>query len=276
MKKNSLKYSLSFLLILVGNVMVFSQSELPVDAANTSSDTLQWIWSNIVFLLGIIVLIGGVAAFFRVSMVLVEVERLHVMRDAGLLTAETISTTPKESFWSRLNKRAWKLKPIEEEKNIMLDHDYDGIHELDNHLPPWWVALFYGCIVVGVAYFCYYHVFDYGLSSREEYAQEMIDGQLAVDKFLASQKNRVDESNVTFLTEVPALEEGKKIFTTSCVACHGTLGEGTIGPNLTDEYWLHGGDIKEVFATIKYGVSGKGMQAWQDQLRPLEMQKVAS
>lgn len=276
MKKNILKYSLSFLLLFLGNVLLFSQPELSANATNSSSNALQWIWSNIVFLMGIAVIIGAVVAFFRVSMVLVEVERLHVMRDAGILTPEAISTMPKESFWERLNKKAWRLKPMSEEKDIMLDHDYDGIHELDNHLPPWWIALFYAGIFAGVGYYGYFHLFNYGLSSAEEYQQEMVEGQLAVEKYLANQKNRVDESNVIVLAEAAALGAGKKIFTSNCVACHGALGEGTIGPNLTDEYWLHGGDIKEVFATIKYGVSGKGMQAWNDLLSPVEMQQVAS
>jgi len=254
------------------NTTLFAQGEMTSITSDASTSTLKWVWNNLVLVIGLSVIIGAILAFFRLAFSILEVEKLAAMKEAGI----EIQKIVREPFLKRFNKKAWNLTPIEQEKDIMLDHDYDGIKELDNHLPPWWVAMFYGCIVIGVVYFSYYHIFNYGDSQIEQYEKEMENGDRAVAEYLSKQKNRVDESNVEVLADAGDLAHGKKIFEEKCFACHGKLGEGGIGPNLTDEYWVHGGSIKNVFRTVKYGVSGKGMQAWKDQLRPLEMQEVSS
>ena len=273
MKNKTLKYSLSVFLLFIANIGLFAQAETP-----TSSVPTIWIWvlNNIIFLIGMATIVGAIFAIYRFAIVLLELDRLRTMRELGIEQPKAVSKVAKESLWQRLNKKAWKLTPIEKERDILLDHNYDGIRELDNHLPPWWVAMFYGCIVIGIAYYSYYHVFDYGLSSAEEYQQEIAQGELAVQRYLAMQPSSVNASNVAVLTDADALAKGKETFLKRCVACHGAFGEGTIGPNLTDEYWIHGGDIKDLFTTIKYGVVSKGMQAWQDQLSPEEIQMVSS
>lgn len=162
--------------------------------------------------------------------------------------------------------------PIEREHEIMLDHNYDGIQELDNKLPPWWVAMFYLTIVFGVVYIWYYHFRTGGQLQEQEYQTELVEAE-AQQKLMA---NRVDENSVKLLTESDKIAAGQAIFAKNCVACHGKLGEGGVGPNLTDSYWLHGGDIKSVFKTIKYGVPAKGMIPWQAQLSPSQIQEVAS
>lgn len=167
-------------------------------------------------------------------------------------------------------------KPIEREAEIMLDHDYDGIHELDNNLPPWWVWGFYISIAYAVVYLVLFHVTGTAPHSGEEYAQEMAAAEEQVQTYLATSANAVDENSVTMLVDASALAAGKKIWDANCVACHAADGGGTVGPNLTDEYWIHGGGIQNIFKTIKYGVTAKGMIAWQDQLGPLKMQQVAS
>ena len=257
------------MLFCLVNTTLLAQGETTNHASNP---ILGWIWNNLVLVISISVIIGAVLAFFRLAFSILEVEKLTAMKEAGIEIKKII----REPFWKRFNKKAWNLTPIEQEKDIMLDHNYDGIRELDNHLPPWWLAMFYGCIVIGVVYFSYYHIFNYGDSQIEEYEKQMEDSEKAVAEYLATQKNRVDESNVELLVDASDLAKGKKIFAEKCFVCHGTLGEGGIGPNLTDEYWVHGGSVKDVFRTVKYGVSGKGMQAWKDQLRPLEMQEVSS
>jgi cytochrome c oxidase cbb3-type subunit 3 len=167
-------------------------------------------------------------------------------------------------------------KPIEQEADLLLDHDYDGIQELDNDLPPWWVWGFY----ITIAYAILYVIFFFGTGaiprSADEYANEMVVEQEKVDAYLAASGGAVDESNVVLLTDAAALEAGAKIFASNCVACHLADGGGLVGPNLTDEYWIHGGSIVNVFTTIKYGVPAKGMISWQDQLGPVAMQQVAS
>ena len=105
---------------------------------------------------------------------------------------------------------------------------------------------------------------------------EMKEAEVAVARYLANQADQVDETNVELLTDEASLAAGEAIFLGKCATCHGNLGEGGVGPNMTDEYWIHGGTIVDVFSTVKYGVPAKGMISWRDQLRPQEMQMVSS
>ncbi len=162
--------------------------------------------------------------------------------------------------------------PIERENEIMLDHNYDGIRELDNKLPPWWVYMFYGTIVFSVFYMWYYHIYGNGNIQENEYKIEMAEAEINMKLFAS----KIDENSVTLLTDISKLKSGEVIFQSNCTPCHGKLGEGTVGPNLTDAYWLNGGGIKNVFKTIKYGVPAKGMIPWQAQLSPVQIQEVAS
>ncbi|MFI1771614.1 cbb3-type cytochrome c oxidase N-terminal domain-containing protein [Thalassobellus citreus] len=167
-------------------------------------------------------------------------------------------------------------KPIEEEHEIILDHNYDGIKELDNNLPPWWIYSFYISIIFAAVYLLRFHVFE-GENQFDELETELADARIAIDEYKKTAKNLVDVNTVTVLTEASDLSAGKKTFETNCVACHMADGGGGIGPNLTDKHWILGGDIKHIFKTISEGGrSGKGMIAWKQQLKPLEMAQVAS
>jgi cytochrome c oxidase cbb3-type subunit 3 len=166
--------------------------------------------------------------------------------------------------------------PVAREKEIDLGHEYDGIRELDNRLPPWWVGLFYVTLIWGFAYFVYYHVLDKGPLQEEEYAIEMALAEKEKEAYLSKAAEKVNETNVKALLSDADLSKGKQIYSTYCAACHGNAGEGGVGPNLTDKYWLHGGGIKNIFKVIKYGVPAKGMISWQTQLKPSEIQQVAS
>ncbi|MEI6411392.1 MAG: cbb3-type cytochrome c oxidase N-terminal domain-containing protein [Bacteroidota bacterium] len=182
-----------------------------------------------------------------------------------------------DDFWTKLRKKYWEDPvPVEREAEIILHHDFDGIRELDNRLPPWWVNMFILTIIYAFGYMFYYHWGGNGPSQKEEYENEMATAKKEMAAALAGKANSVDEASVVALTESSALGEGELIFKANCVACHGQKGEGGVGPNFTDEYWLHGGGIKNVFKTIKYGVPEKGMISWQSQLKPADMQKVAS
>ncbi|MBX2814502.1 MAG: c-type cytochrome [Saprospiraceae bacterium] len=185
----------------------------------------------------------------------------------------------ESNLWDRIKGLLSDAVPVEKEKDILFDHTYDGIQELDNNLPPWWLYGFYGTIVIAVLYMGYYHVLGYGPSSLEEYEAEVALAEEQVQEFLSKQANLVDENSVALLTDQAALESGQLLFNVNCVACHLESGgsmPGGVGPNLTDEYWLHGGSLSDVFKTIKYGVPEKGMISWQGQLRPRQMQEVAS
>jgi len=166
--------------------------------------------------------------------------------------------------------------PIEDEGEIILDHNYDGIKELDNNLPPWWIYGFYASIVFAAVYLLRYHVFS-GPTQIDELETELADARIAIEAYKKTAKNLVDINTVTELTEAADLSAGKTIFETNCVACHMADGGGGIGPNLTDPNWILGGDIKSVFKTVSEGGrSGKGMIAWKQQLKPLEMAQVSS
>ncbi|AXT58202.1 cytochrome C oxidase subunit III [Aquimarina sp. AD1] len=166
--------------------------------------------------------------------------------------------------------------PVEEEDEIILDHNYDGIKELDNNLPPWWVYGFYATILFGVIYLVRFHVFnDY--NQTEEYETEVAEALIAIEAYKKTAKDLVDINTVVLLTDAADISAGKAIFTTNCVACHKADGGGGIGPNLTDPNWILGGGIKNVFKTISEGGrDGKGMVAWKQTLKPAEMAQVAS
>ena len=156
-----------------------------------------------------------------------------------------------------------------------MDHDYDGIHELDNDLPPWWKYGFYITIVWAGVYFFYYQVLEIGDLQTAEFEKEMVEGEEQIAAYKAANPNLVNAENVTLLEDGPALNSGKAIFTEKCSMCHGMSGEGSIGPNLTDEYWIYGHDIGSVFNAISEGATN-GMPAWKADLTPTEMQETAS
>lgn len=167
-------------------------------------------------------------------------------------------------------------KPIEEEGEIILDHNYDGIKELDNNLPPWWLYGFYISIIFAVVYLMRYHVFN-GDTQIDELETELAEAKTAIEAYKKTAKGLVDINTVTMLTDASDISAGKSVFDTNCAACHMADGGGGIGPNLTDEYWILGGDIKSVFKTVSEGGrSGKGMIAWKQQLKPLQMAQVSS
>ncbi len=174
-------------------------------------------------------------------------------------------------FWTIVNRST----PVEEEKDILLDHNYDGIRELNSRIPPWFSWLFYLTILFAVYYMLNYHVLGTGKLMYEEYNDEMQAAAIQRAELIRTGAF-INEETVTKLTDQTDLEKGKEVFNSNCVACHGTDGGGIVGPNLTDKYWIHGGGIKNVFKTIKYGVPNKGMISWENQLNPNQMQQVAS
>ena len=189
---------------------------------------------------------------------------------------ESVEKIKTESSWSRLMNAMTRSVPIEQEADVMLDHDYDGIHELDNKLPPWWVWGFYTTIVFAFVYLIHYHVSGSGSLQLEEYNNELRVAELEKENRMKADANFVTESNVTASKDPMALSEGQGIYQKNCVACHGNAGQGGVGPNFTDDFWLHGGGIKNVFHVITNGVPDKGMISWKSQLSAKQIQSVAS
>ena len=183
-----------------------------------------------------------------------------------------IPGVPKVSWWDRINRSI----AIEKEKDIDLNHEYDGIRELDNRIPPWWLAGFIFFIVFGMGYLWRYHVAQSAPLQIEEFKIAMEKAEEEKAAYLAKSANLVDETNVKMMDEA-GVASGKALFTQHCVVCHGPEGQGaSVGPNLADTYWLHGGKMQDVFKSIKYGWPDKGMRSWQEDLSPMQMAQLAS
>ena len=183
------------------------------------------------------------------------------------------------SWAERMLQRLTRQVAIEKEKDVLMHHEYDGIRELDNALPPWWVWLFYGTIIWSVVYVVNVHVIDVWPHQAREYNEEMAQAKLDVAAYMATLTNTVDENTVALSAEAGVLALGKNIFSQYCTPCHGADGAGSetsVGPNLTDAHWIHGGGVKNVFKIIKYGVPEKGMISWKAQLKPAEMAALAN
>ncbi len=179
---------------------------------------------------------------------------------------------PKGEVWNKL----LSLRPLEEENEILIEHDYDGIQELDNPVPAWFMYLFYGTIVFAIGYLLNYHVFHTGQLQYQEYNTEMAQAAIAKKIYLSKAANKVDETTVKLTTNATVLASGKIVFVKNCVPCHGAQAQGVVGPNLTDDYWLHGGQIGDLFKTVKYGVLTKGMPTWENALSPKQISDVVN
>ena len=175
-------------------------------------------------------------------------------------------------WWDKMNNSV----AVEKEKDVQLDHDYDGIKELDNALPPWWVYGFYLTIVFSGIYIWRYHISGSAPLQVEELKIDLAKAELQQAEYNKLSANKVDENSIEYKPDAAILADGQAIFKKNCVACHGENAQGVSGPNLTDEYWKHGGSIKNIFKTIKLGVPSMGMIAWGETLTPKEMASVAT
>jgi cytochrome c oxidase cbb3-type subunit 3 len=191
----------------------------------------------------------------------------------------------------------------------MTDHEYDGIRELDNDLPKWWLYMFYITIVWSVLYMLFYHVLDIGYLSADEYQREMnpnytrvqeANGKLlgVFDEYRSplykpggditpamkftdqpayvEMSAASDTATYETLADQVSIDAGLAVYQKNCAQCHGKLGEGGIGPNLTDSYWLHGGGYSSIVKSVKYGYPAKGMVAWRGTIKPDHIMQVSS
>ena len=200
--------------------------------------------------------------------------RIIVKREAASAVAHN-EKPATSSFNLFVSRKIFGVKPVETDKDVMLDHDYDGIRELDNDLPPWWKYGFYFTIISGVIYLVGYHVTGSFKSSQEEYTTEMAEAEASVAAYRNKMALNVDETNAVFLTESDKIAKGKDIFASKCAVCHGENGQGIIGPNFADKHWIYGGKPGDLFKIVKNGTT-KGMKSWKDEISPVDIQNVIS
>ena len=202
----------------------------------------------------------------------------HLLTDEQKKQLEEAQSLPftESKFYQGIMEKLTRSKDIDQEKDVMLDHDYDGIKELDNVLPPWWVGLFYACVIFAIVYLVRFHVIgDY--TQEEEYKTEVRLAELEKSKLPKKVEDDVNADNVVALTDAASLAKGKEIFTNACAACHKVDGGGLVGPNLTDEFWINGGGIKNIFKLISEGSKNNpSMVAWKNNISPSDIQKISS
>lgn len=221
------------------------------------------------------------------ALVLLFLIILEVVLDAiETILFKTLTEQAKVRF---LKEREERLKPYRwrtiyqrllnspsQERDLELDHNYDGIKELDNALPPWWLYSFYASIIFAAGYLVYYEIMD-GDGQYVEYEHEMAIAKIALEEYKKNTPDLVDSQSVTLLTQASDLEAGAQLYQTNCMACHAVDGGGGIGPNLVDEHWILGGGVKNIFQVISEGGrAGKGMISWKSILKPTEIQQLAS
>ncbi len=270
MKKEKAAKLLSIVVLLALSNTSFAQEA----TTTTKSDLISGISSNgfygllsVVFLELIILL----ALIYNLKFMLRK-EKVAILETEGETEIVQKEATSFSKWWDNINK----FRPVQEEAAIDLGHDYDGIRELDNRLPPWWLYGFYLCVIFAGIYLWRYHVAHSAPLSKEELAIELKKGEEDKAAYLKNAANNIDETTVKYLTAEADLAAGKKIFTTVCAACHLADGGGSVGPNLADEYWIHGGSIQDIFKTLKYGWVEKGMKSWKDDYTPMQIAQISS
>jgi cytochrome c oxidase cbb3-type subunit III len=158
-------------------------------------------------------------------------------------------------------------------------HEYDGIRELDNKLPQWWLYLFYFTIIFSLVYLVGYHLAEWWPLQDGEYKNEMVAAALVKS---ANPEVTIDLENMVPLTAETDLAAGKATYEKICITCHGKFGEGLVGPNMTDMFWIHGDStnnkvtIRNLYDVVTTGVIAKGMISYKDQLSPIQIQQVLS
>jgi len=266
-KKNALPGAITVLAVLLLSTAAMAQEVADTVPVAEAPNTIAGL-SNTVFYIFIAIIFVEILVVF---MMLINIKFL-LKNDSpvDLNYAPVNHSNSFSKWWNRFNK----LKPISEEKSIELDHEYDGIRELDNRLPPWWLYGFYITILFSVVYLWRYHVAYSAPLSKQEYEIAVKKADEKVKNYLAKKGETIDENTVTVLTDAADLDAGKQIFKASCMACHKENGGGMVGPNLTDDNWLHGGSIKSMFKVIKYGFNA--MPQWQTSYSNKQIAQVAS
>ena len=250
---------------------VLAQTTAAADEAATVVSNYGGLSANTFYFLSAVVL----TEIFAITFLYFSIRRIN----AELLPEKAVAAfkdSKLSALWARLDKKLFtKAIPIEHEADALLDHNYDGIQELDNALPPWWKYGFIITIGFAFVYLLNFHVFGNGKNPTEEYQAEMNNAQIQKEVYESKNKDRIDEEHVS-MADATGIKSAEVNYVANCVACHGAKGEGGVGPNLTDDYWLHKGSLNDIYHTLKVGYPDKGMQSWASKFSPKEMSQLAS
>lgn len=257
------KYNAAIRMITLSMLLLGSFAAGAKDVAQEASQAFQITLATIIYVFTFILLMIGLSLWLIAR---------HLKRFMKQEFADRAKAQDEPGFWTRF----FQIRPSKTDKDHMINHPHDGIYELDNPAPPWFMFLFYATIAFGVIYYVRFTFSDSGYTQMEEYEAEMKEAKGSQTEKLATEKNVIDENSVVYLQDEASLAKGKSIYDGNCKLCHGDKGEGKIGPNFTDDYFMYGGSIQDIFKIIKYGVVEKGMVPWGAQLGPEGMQQVAS
>ena len=270
--KNKGGNTAKMILALVGmfGLMALNNQSLALsfmEPGMAGEEALPWLLvedSDLFFMVAVNVLAMGILFYMRSSfMELLRTAKPEMVKKRSIRRRKTV------------NKVLTDAVPVEEEASILMHHEYDGIQELDNNLPPWWVWGFYFTIGFAIVYIFNYHILGTADLQVEAYNKEIARAEKEVSEYMEKMAMNVDETSATLMTDAKDLSAGKGIFEANCSSCHLNNGAGEIGPNLTDKYWIYGYDIKEIFGTVKNG-TGKGMPEHNSKLNPVQIQQVSS
>ena len=251
--------------------LIFLISFIVIELCLKNSDIPAFIENPIVLLIHLVILTC-----------IITLEYIHVsLKNIEKLFSDKlnkkIETEKNDTNWfKKIIKKLSNLKSVKDEKLIILNHDYDGIKELDNSLPPWWLYGFYLTILFAIVYLLNFHVFS-GPNQLEEMNIEYEIAETEINNYLENNTSEINLDSLVLLTSNEDLDQGKSLFTSNCAVCHNSDGGGGIGPNLTDQYWILGGGLKNVYNTISEGGrEGKGMIPWKQSLSKSEISKISS
>lgn len=242
----------------------------PMPASGSLTDWLPWLLMTVILFESFLIVffLSQASKMLNQSTEVVEEQSVEKVKVAK------VRTSWLANIWQKINK----FKPVGTESDIDTGHNYDGIRELDNITPPWFTTAFILSIIFAIVYMVKYHVLKTSPLQIEEYNIAMAAAEKEKANALLLQGNLVDENSVTMLGAAD-IENGKSLFAKKCAACHGPEGgsmPGGVGPNLTDDYWIHGGSLSDIFKSIKYGWPEKGMVPWKDNYSAKELAQITS
>jgi cytochrome c oxidase cbb3-type subunit 3 len=225
----------------------------------------------------LLLLIGGLLVVLIVLMVILAV--LMVKTAEIILDKKAVEKGEARVSFYKQFKQKWitgKFKPVDKQGDMMLDHNYDGIREMDYGMPPWLKYVFIGTFLFAVFYVPAFLIFDIIPDQQTEYQASIDDAAMRAEARAKAGIVQITAETAELQSDEAVMKAGQVLYKKNCAVCHADDGGGGVGPNLTDDYWIHGNDIKGVFTTVSEGVPAKGMIPWKGNMSPKQIQDVSN